>query len=181
MNDEKIETSRSLLIPTTLLHSVAYILKDCLLHESNSDIVTHEDEIVGIIAKIEVSLEQIKERIEKKDYSLKQRVSNGINDAKHSEYPPPPFTNEQFGSELGKSNNRVSNLEDVAEEASSTSTMSAERKDNVDKEHCRKLEHNQDETLSPELTSSTGPLHSRRKSRRLSQPFLSNEKPNVST
>lgn len=170
-NDKVTEGSKSLLIPTTLLESVVDILRDHLLVDSKNSQIAHEAEILAIVAKIEVNLIQIKERLQDKDRTL-EKISHP-NNAKTSLFPPPPFMREKTNQ-----NGPAKKLDEVSEEVSSTSTISSEGKgdealsNHID--HQKQKESIEYNNLTRSMTQ-IGPLHERRHSRRMSLPFISQE------
>ena len=162
----------SLLIPTTLLESVVDILDKNLHFDPISTKLTNESEVLVIIEKIEGNLSKIKGRFGEKNVS--STISRRDN-RHHNLFPPPPFM-------VGKTDlYKTADPNNIAEEASSTSTISSngdvDSKLNTEQ---RTILFRDDETLTQSKTQ-IGPLHQdRRQSRRLSHPYLSHDDDSVS-
>ena len=168
MDEEVARGSKSLLVPTTLLESVVDVLRDNLYVDSETSPIKHEAEILSIVAKIELKLGQIKQRLEDKTFRKIPRPNN----SKPLLFPPPPFQRVSYDQ-----NDQTNHLVDVAEESSGGKGDIAPSTPIMNQPE---IESKEDENLTQTL-SQIDHLHDRRHSRRLSLPYLSKEDNVVST
>lgn len=178
-NANAIGELKSLLIPSTLLESAVDILRDNLRLDHDARPLAYDAEVLAIIKKIEESLSEIKKRLlHEENESSKNQRRPSPNNNHQPPFPPPPFV--KGNSNLTGRTEQIGDI--VEEEASSLSTVSSKHKDEDLKPLNDKGESDvkDDENLTRSMIQ-IGPLHTRRKSRRMSLPFFSQEEDGVST